>query len=150
MKSVSKVFRPPIVAFSLIAISVILDFVFPIKQIILFPYTLFGLNGIILGLGLALWGKKTFEKLETSVRFGKPTKLVTSGPYTFTRNPMYLGFVIFLLGIAVLLGSIIAFISPVGFFLVMNFVFIPFEEKWVGKIFGKKYIEYKKRVRRWI
>jgi len=144
------VLRPPLVAFSLILISVILHFIFPIKIIIALPYTLFGIFGIIFGLGLALWGKKTFEKLKTSVRFGKPTKLVTSGPYTFTRNPMYLGFVIFLLGISVLLGSIIAFIAPLMFFIIMNFGFISFEEKWMEKIFGKKYREYKKRVRRWI
>ena len=142
--------RPPIVALCLIVISLILHFIFPIKKIIFFPYSLLGIVGIILGLWLVLLGKGAFQRHGTSLRFEKPTKLVMSGPYRFTRNPMYLGYIIVLLGIAVLFGSLIAFISPIGFFLIMNFIIIPFEEKWLEKIFGKRYEEYKRRVRRWI
>ena len=142
--------RPPIVGACLIAISIILHFIFPIKKIILFPYILFGIVGVVFGVWFALLGKGTFEKYGTSVRFRKPTKLVMSGPYRFTRNPIYLGYVIILLGIAVLLGSVIAFISPLLFFVITNFIIIPFEERWLEKIFKKGYEKYKGRVRRWI
>ena len=142
--------RPPIIGLFLIILSMILHFWVPIKKIIVFPYSLLGIVGIVLGLGIVLWGKETFQRLGTSVRFEKPKKLVMSGPYRSTRNPIYLGYIIILLGISVLLGSIIAFVSPVTFFLIMNFIVIPFEEEWLKRIFGKKYEKYKKQVRRWV
>lgn len=151
MKPVPPLFRPPPIALLLIAISIFLHFTFPIMRIIYYPYNLLGIGVIVVGLFIMIWGVKAFQKLETPLIPGeKPKKVVIKGPFTFSRNPMYLGFVIFLLGIAILLGSIIAFISPIGFFLIIHFFFIPFEEKLMEKTFGKKYIEYKKSVRRWI
>jgi len=151
MKPVPPLLRPPVLALLIIIISATLHFSFPVRQLIYFPYNLLGITGIVVGIWLAAWGKETFQKLDTPVKPGeKPKNLVTSGPFKFTRNPMYFGFVISLLGIAILFGSLIAFISPVIFFLIIRFAFIPFEERLVRKTFGKKYLDYKKRVRRWI
>lgn len=142
---------PPILGFSLAIISIILHFVFPIAKIISYPYNLLGILGITIGVILVILGKKTFEKFKTPLRPGaKPTALVTTGPFRMSRNPMYLGFVVILLGISVILGSLITFISPVIFFLVIHFGFIPFEEKLMENNFGKEYLDYKKKVRKWI
>lgn len=151
MKPLPILLRPPLIALALIVISVIFHFNFPILQIIYYPFNLLGIGGIIIGLYVALSGKKTFQKLETPLMPGeKPKKLVEEGLFKISRNPMYLGFIVALVGVAALFGSLIAFISPIVFFIVINFILIPLEEKLMEKTFGKKYLEYKKRVRRWI
>jgi len=63
---------------------------------------------------------------------------------------MYLGMLIILIGIAILMGSLITFIFPIIFFVIINWFFIPMEEKNMEIKFGKKYSEYKNKVRRWI
>jgi protein-S-isoprenylcysteine O-methyltransferase Ste14 len=62
---------------------------------------------------------------------------------------MYLGVLIWLIGLAILLGSLIAFLFPILLFLLANFLVIPVEEKDLQGIFGEQFIEYKRRVRRW-
>jgi len=143
--------RPPIIALVLLIISAILNFTFPIKKIFFFPYNLTGILFVILGIQLILWGGNTFNKLSVELIPGSNSKqVVTSGPFTFSRNPIYLSFVIFLIGTSFLLGSAIAFIAPLTFIIIFNFFFIPFEERWMEKQFGKKYLDYKRNVRRWI
>ncbi len=144
--------RPPIVGIVLLVISIFLHFYFPIAKIIPYPMNLTGILLSFLGLLITIWGALTFQKTDTPriPHDGKPKKIVVSGPYKFTRNPMYLGMVIFLLGTAIFMGSIIAFLSPVLFFMFINFSFIPYEEKLLTKIFGKEYENYKRKVRRWI
>jgi len=63
---------------------------------------------------------------------------------------MYLGMVVILIGAAILLGSISAFISPFVFFIIMNGTFIPHEEKALEEAFGQDFVDYKRRVRCWI
>lgn len=64
--------------------------------------------------------------------------------------PMYLGMTIILLGTAVLLGSLIALIAPCAFFLTMQIIFIPYEEKVRMETFGKEYLQYKGHIRCWL
>lgn len=143
-------FRPPFIALASIILSIILHFIYPINKIINYPINLLGITGVVIGLWIAFKGKNTFHKLGTPLIPGeKPKVIVREGLFKFTRNPMYLGFIIVLLGIAFLFGSIMAFISPIIFLLIMNFIFIPFEERLMEKTFGKKYLDYKKQVRRW-
>ena len=63
---------------------------------------------------------------------------------------MYLGFVLLLLGLAILLGSIVALIAPAAMFITLEKIFIPTEEKNLLGAFGKEYLDYKKKVRRWL
>ncbi len=79
-----------------------------------------------------------------------PTSLVTEGPFHISRQPIYLGMIFILLGEAILLGSLITFIFPVIFMILMEKIFIPVEEKNLETAFGEKYLDYKKKVRRWI
>jgi len=55
-----------------------------------------------------------------------------------------------LLALALFLGSLITFLFPIFFLLIMDWYFVPVEEKNLEKIFGRKYLEYKERVRRWL
>jgi len=76
--------------------------------------------------------------------------LGVEGPFKFSRNPMYIGLVNVSLGVSLLFGTVIFLLAPILLFLTLNFYNIPYEEKKMEKIFGKEYLEYKKKVRRWL
>ena len=99
-----------------------------------------------------VWAIVLFRGEGTEVNPTSPAnrKLVTSGPYRFTRNPMYLGLVIVTLGIAVWVGAWPMFIAPVAVFATLNWVHIPFEEEKMRRQFGATYDGYVRRVRRWV
>ncbi len=77
-------------------------------------------------------------------------KLVVSGPFKFTRNPMYLGLVLFSLGIAFWVGAWPMFLAPIATFATANWIHIPFEEAKMRRQFGADYDAYCARVRRWV
>ena len=97
-----------------------------------------------------VWAIVLFRRAGTEINPTLPAnrRLVTSGPYHYTRNPMYLGLVILSLGIAFWVGAWPMFIAPIAVFATANWVHIPFEE---GKMrFGATYDSYVGRVRRWL
>ena len=73
-----------------------------------------------------------------------------TGPFSFSRHPMYLGMVLVLVGLALFLGSAVTLMFPVIFAVLMEAVFIPAEEENMERAFGKRYDEYRKNVRKWI
>jgi protein-S-isoprenylcysteine O-methyltransferase Ste14 len=135
----------------LIALPILLHRLFPVMIVVPEPYTYLGIVLMLVGLGLATWASTLFRKAGTSFQLhGESSVLVTSGLYRFSRNPMYLGMLIWLIGLAVLLGSLIAFLFPILFFLAVNFYIVPLEEKSMERLFGAQFTEYKQRVRRWL
>jgi protein-S-isoprenylcysteine O-methyltransferase Ste14 len=90
------------------------------------------------------------KKHKTAIDFEKSTFLVTEGVYKYTSNPMYFGAFLFLLGTSILMGNIISFAAPIAFFVVINYMFIPFEEEKGELEFGGEYKEYKKKTKKWI
>ena len=99
-----------------------------------------------------VWAFVLFRREGTEIDPTSPTnrKLVTSGPYQFTRNPMYLGLVILTLGVALRVGAWPMFIAPVAIFATANWFHIPFEEAKMRRQFGATYEDYVERVRRWV
>lgn len=99
-----------------------------------------------------VWAIILFRREDTEINPTSPAnrKLVTSGPYRFTRNPMYLGLVLLALGIAVWVGAWPMLIAPVAVFATANWVHIPFEEAKMRRQFGAAYDDYVTRVRRWV
>ncbi len=79
-----------------------------------------------------------------------PSAILVSGPFRISRHPMYLGMAAILLGEAVFLGSLATFVFPLIFAILMEVLFISTEEENLEKAFGKDYLDYKTRVRRWI
>jgi protein-S-isoprenylcysteine O-methyltransferase Ste14 len=115
------------------------------------PANLLGVPVAVAGLLLAVAGSRAFDRAGANIQtFEEPTALVTGGWFARTRNPMYLGFLIALLGTAVLVGSLSALLGPVGFFLAAQFHYVPFEEERMRETFGADYEEYARHVRRWI
>ena len=105
------------------------------------------------GLGFTISAISLFRKNQTTVNPMTPhksTKLVTSGVYQYTRNPMYLGLLLVLASSTVFFGAWLGIIICFLFILVMvNLQILP-EEKALEEIFGEVFLEYKSKVRRWI
>ena len=91
-----------------------------------------------------------FAKRTTLIPFGNASKLVTSGPFRITRNPMYLSLTIAYLGAAALFVDPWALPLVIFPVCVMHFVVIPFEESKLRAIFGEEFDRYCASVRRWI
>lgn len=143
--------KPPYIAFLLLFLAWLFSYLLPQFNIVDKSYNKAGIVVFIFGLSLTFWSFYLFKKNKTPIIPGKkPTFVVVDGPYKFTRNPMYLGVSTALFGAAFYFGNLLSFLSPIIFFLVMNYYFVPFEEKLLEGLFGKKYIDYKKKVRRWV
>ena len=106
---------------------------------------------IVTGLLLSSLGIRHFRRHQTTVEpFGTPTALVATGPYRFTRNPMYLGIVTTLLGIALVVATVPFLLAPLAFFVIINATQIPREEAKLTALFGDAYTNYRQRVGRWL
>jgi protein-S-isoprenylcysteine O-methyltransferase Ste14 len=109
------------------------------------------LGGI--GIAIAIGGVMSFRRAKTTVSPLKPetsAALVSTGVYSFTRNPMYLGMVLALFAWAAYLSSVWSLVGPVFFALyITRFQIVP-EERALDRLFGAPFAEYKKRVRRWL
>ena len=107
---------------------------------------------IVAGIALAVWAGRTFAVAGTEIAPASASnkKLVTNGPFRFTRNPMYLSLIIASLGVAFYFGTLPFFVVPVLVFLLCNFEFIPFEEAKMQRQHFVPYTDYIAHVRRWI
>jgi protein-S-isoprenylcysteine O-methyltransferase Ste14 len=106
---------------------------------------------IVAGLLLEMWAGGLFHKAGTNVVPYKPaTALVTDGPYRFSRNPMYVGFALTYLGLALGLNAPIAIGLLLPCLLVMGWGVIGREERYLERKFGRAYLDYKAKVRRWL
>ena len=131
--------------------AIVLHYLFPITILIPFPYNLLGLLIIGLGVHLVLQSVLLLRSYSTTVEVDRnPSSLVTQCPYSYSRNPIYLGFLLIAMGTAITLSSLSSFIAPIIFFLVVNTIIIPFEENRLQKNFGIEYERYKGSVRRWL
>jgi protein-S-isoprenylcysteine O-methyltransferase Ste14 len=125
------------------------------------PWTCFSLPGrhlIAAGIGsvgvlVALIGIAAFRRARTTVDPTRPeaaSSLVCTGIYAYTRNPMYLGFLLILAAWAVLLSNLVALALLPAFVLYLNRTQISFEEEALAARFGREFADYKSRVRRWL
>ncbi|HEY3313360.1 MAG TPA: isoprenylcysteine carboxylmethyltransferase family protein [Anaerolineales bacterium] len=103
------------------------------------------------GFGLAISAVRTMMLSQTSPDPHTPTSaIVTRGPYKFTRNPIYLGFVLIVIGLPLVLGFYWgAILSPIVID-AYNRLIITREEAYLERKFGQQYLEYISRVRRWL
>ena len=150
MERKRKIVPPVYLLLTLIAMTA-LHFLVPIARIIPPPWSYAGAGLVVLGFGIAAAAAGAFARAGTPViPFERSTALVTSGLYRFTRNPMYLGMVIVLLGTAVLFGTLSPFLPVPIFAWIIQTRFILGEERFLEEIFGEEYLAYKRSVRRWI
>ena len=107
----------------------------------------------VIGLIFILPSLLRFRKTDTTIVPTHPeraTRLVTSGMYRFSRNPMYLGATLILLAIGLYFDDGLALLPVPLFAVYLHFFQIIPEERALDRLFGEEYSDYKKRVRRWI
>ena len=150
MKKLNKINIPPNYLYASLLLSALSWCFVPFLNIINDSYTYYGWVLIILGIVLTIWAWKRFQAHNTPEDFTESKALVTDGPFRFSRNPMYLGMFLIVLGTAICFKNLIGIAGSLFFILVINFMFIPFEEKKNEHTFGQKFLEYKKRVRKWL
>jgi len=142
---------PPTWLFVTIAAMIFLHFVFPLAQVIPSPWGLLGIVFLLPGILLNLRADRLFHQASTTVNpYEESSALVTGGVFGLSRNPMYLGFVLLLAGVAILFGTLTPFFLLPIFVVLIEKQFIISEENLLEKTFGQVYLDYKRKVRRWI
>ena len=128
-----------------------LHFLVPAMRVFHWPHHLLAMLVVAAGTAITVSAASIFQALGTTKNpYGEPATFVRLRPYTFTRNPMYLGVTTVLFGLALYVGSLPMFLAPLGFFFVIDRVVIPREEATMERAFGPSYAEYRARVRRWL
>lgn len=142
---------PPVYFLVTILLIAALHFSLPIATIIAAPWSYSGAVVIGAGFLLVIVAARQFQTHATAIRpFEESSALVTDGVYRFSRNPMYLGLIAILAGVAILLGTLNSFL-PIPFFaFLIQQRFILREEAMLAGNFGDRYCDYRREVRRWI
>lgn len=147
------VFLISIMALGLVSSALVakLDLILGIKSLQSTITTILGSIFLLMGAILRFWAVLLFYCQGMKVISLKPQQaLITSGPYRFSRNPLYLGVVSIFFGAALLLGSISAVAFSMVVFLALDLWVGLREEKQLEHSFGEKYLQYKRRVPRWM
>ena len=115
--------------------------------------TLISILILLIGLLILLIPITKFIKSKTTIdpiKFKKVNKLVTSGVYKYSRNPMYLGLLIIVISSSIISLNIYSLSTPIVFYWWINRFQIKSEEIFLTEKFGEKYLSYKSKTRRWI
>jgi protein-S-isoprenylcysteine O-methyltransferase Ste14 len=143
--------RPPVVYLGAMALGVVLQFAWPVRLV---PRAVSGpLGGAIVCVAVALFlaAVHTFRAAGTPVPGNRPTTtIVRTGPYRYSRNPIYLSCSLFQLGVACWVNSLWLLVTLVPAVALMSFVVIPREEHYLETRFPSDYVPYKASVRRWL
>ncbi|HET6838042.1 MAG TPA: isoprenylcysteine carboxylmethyltransferase family protein [Gemmatimonadales bacterium] len=143
--------RPPWVYLGSIALGLVVHYAWPARFVPPSLSTPVGAVLTILAAGLFVAAVRTFRAAGTPVPGNRPTTaIVRRGPYGFSRNPIYLAFSLFQLGLAVWINSLGLLVTLVPPVLLMALVVIPREERYLEARFPSEYASYKTGVRRWL
>ena len=144
--------RPPLIYLGAIALGAAIHFMWPMRLVSV-PgaiSTAAGLIGVLAAVALFVYAVRTFKAAGTPVPGNLPTTtIVRTGPYRFSRNPIYLAFSLFQLAIAVWVNSAWLVLTLVAAVAVMSLVVIPREERYLAARFPE-YSAYKAAARRWL
>jgi protein-S-isoprenylcysteine O-methyltransferase Ste14 len=142
--------RPPLVYGASIVIGLLLEFGWPrpfLPRILAAPL---GSFLVVVAVIIFAYSIRTFRAAGTPVPGNQPSiVIVRTGPYRFSRNPIYLAFSLLQLGIAIWVNSVWLIATLLAAVALMAFVVIPREERYLERKFGADYLDYKRSVRRW-
>src|SRR5499427_9777016 len=142
--------RPPLVYGAAIVTGLLLEFGWPLPFLPRLLTALLGSILVVLAVVIFAYAIRTFQTAGTPVPGNKPTTvLVRTGPYRVSRNPIYVAFSLFHLGIASWVNSVWLLATLLAAVALMATVVIPREERYLARWFGADYVEYKRAVRRW-
>jgi protein-S-isoprenylcysteine O-methyltransferase Ste14 len=110
-----------------------------------------GVTLVLLGAALLLWALHEFRSNHTSIEPWKPTTaIIESGPFAYSRNPVYIGFALVTIGVGTWVDRGMIVLLAIPAFLATDRWIVPREEVYLERKFGEAYLRYRRRVRRWI
>ncbi|MBV1921183.1 MAG: isoprenylcysteine carboxylmethyltransferase family protein [Pseudomonadales bacterium] len=144
-------FPPPVLFAVLIALGWGLQALIALPNFTVPFHGLLGGEFIVVGLGIIVWSATEFKRHKTTILPHKASStIINSGPFKYSRNPIYFAFSMIQLGAAVLLANLWILLLLIPAFLIMTKFVIEREEAFLTQEFGQPYIDYKNQVRRWI
>jgi len=145
------VVRPPLVYLVSVVVGLLIQLVIPLPFLPRTLATPAGATLTVIATALLSYSVKEFRAAGTPVPARKPTTMIVrTGPYRFTRNPIYLAFSLLQLGIAIWVNSVWLMVTLVVAVALMHYVVIPREEQYLERKFSRQYLDYKACVRRWL
>ena len=145
------ILRPPLVYLAAILLGLLLYLAWPMPLI---PSALgapIGGTSVLVAIGLFVSAVRSFRAAGTPIPGNRPTTIIVrTGPYRFSRNPIYLAFSLLQLGISLWVGSLWLLSTLVAAVALMNLVVIPREERYLEARFPSVFVPYKAKVRRWL
>ena len=143
--------RPPFVYLISLGIGLLAHGRWPVQWLPAPANVAIGVVLVVLAVALFVISVRTFKKAGTPVPGHMPTTIIVrAGPYRFSRNPIYVAFTLFLIGIAAWVNSAAVLVMVLPALALMAFVVIPREEGYLEAKFPAEYLPYKREVRRWL
>jgi len=144
-------FYPPVLLLIAVVLMVVLHYVLPVARWLAWPWRALGALPIAMALLVGFWGAVQFRRHDTTIiPFEQSTALIAEGPYRYSRNPLYISMTLILVGLWILLGSLSPVVVVPLFVWWISTRFIANEERHLEAQFGRTYLEYKTKVRRWL
>ena len=145
------IIRPPFIYLGAIALGLLLHFAWPVWLVSRAVSGPLGGTAVLVAVALFLSAVRTFRTAGTPVPGNNPTTtIVRTGPYRFSRNPIYLSFSLLQLGVACWVNSLWLLLTLIPAVALMSLVVIPREEHYLETRFPSDYLPYKASVRRWL
>src|SRR5262245_60324853 len=143
--------RPPFIYLTSLVLGAVIHLAMPLSFL---PGALavpLGMPLVAVAIALFSYSVAKFRAAGTPVPARKATTvIVRTGPYRFSRNPIYLAFSVFQLGIAIRVNSLWLLATLVGAVALIHYVVVRREEQYLARRFGAEYLDYKASVRRWL
>jgi len=144
-------FYPPVLLLMAVVLMVALHYVLPVARWLAWPWRALGALPIAVAVLVGFWGAVQFRRHDTTIiPFEQSTALIAKGPYRYSRNPLYISMTLILVGLWILLGSLSPVVVVPLFVWWISSRFIANEERHLEAQFGRTYLEYKTKVRRWL
>ena len=145
------VIRPPLVYLGSIGLGLVAQLFWPVQWLCASVSVPLGVMLLLVAATVFISSVQVFRKAGTPIPGNRPTTaIVRTGPYAFSRNPVYLAFTLFQIGLAACLNSLSVLLSLLPALALMGFVVIPREERYLEARFAGEYPAYKRNVRRWL
>jgi protein-S-isoprenylcysteine O-methyltransferase Ste14 len=142
---------PPLIYGAFLLLGLALDFLFPVSVLPSWARYFVGLPLIAASFAIAIPAIRHFREAGTNLDVRKPTTtVVATGPFRYSRNPIYFAMTVLYIGLGIAAGSlwILGLVLPT--LMVMHIGVIAREERYLERKFGEEYLTYKRAVRRWI
>ena len=144
-------FHPPVMLLAALAVGFLLRWIYQLAFLPTTMVIIFGPAVVIAAFGIFFWAAAAMRKEKTSIQTGTPTDvIVTYGPYSLSRNPIYVAMLLLLAGVGIWTNSLWFFIVGIVCSRLLDRGVIVPEERYLEREFGSTYSEYRAKVRRWL